>query len=261
MKKLFLLALTLTGLLTTTFSQSVVTCESYNSSTGQPSGIYSLWNIKSGGGYINILYSQGRNLSSGEWYLYIDRLKTKGEYTPYETISLSEDTYKNWLVYQYTFKESGKFKIDIMKDAVSQATCYVEIQFTDGTDNSSSSTTSTYYDDDPYADSKLEFCESVSSDGVPDGVSSTFKADRTGAREVTIFVDNDGTAFKTTKFYVDIYDKNTNEKIDSYSIDDIDEDWTWVKFKRTFTKPGEYSVEIYNEDDDWINTASLTITR
>ena len=257
MKKLSLMLITLLTLAISAVAQSVVLCEDYDKSTGEPTGIYKTWDIKSDGGYVYIAYKQPRKLASGTWYLYIDKdWDDNGKYSAYETIELDEETSKNWLVYDFKFTEKGKYKIDIMYNSVSQATTYGTIQFEDGASTTSSDDeVDTYY----YEDSEIIFCESVSTDGDPVSEATSFKADRTGAREITIYLSNDK-AFKTTKMYVDIYDSKTNEKIEDFSID-VEEDWDWVKFKQSFTKPGEYYVDIYNEDDVFINTATVTISR
>jgi hypothetical protein len=259
MKKLALLLLTLTTLAISAIAQSVVMCEDYNKSDGTPTGIYKTWDIKKDGGYVYIVYSQPHNLRSGSWYLYIDKdWDDNGKYSAFETISLDEDVSQNWVMYDYNFKEKGKYKIDIMKDGVTQATTYGEINFAKDEDVKKSDEDDdidTYY----YEDSEIKFCESVSSTGDPSGVATEFKADRTGSREVTIYISN-GKAFKTTKMFVDVYNSKTSEKIDDYSID-TQVDWDWVKFKQTFDKPGEYYIDLYNADDVFINTATVTITR
>lgn len=260
MKKLALLLTGLTLFALSAVAQSVVLCEDYNKTTGEPSGIYKTWDIKSDGGYIYVVYQQPRKISSGSWYLYIDKdWDDNGKYSAYETIELDEETSKNWIMYDFKFTEKGKYKIDIMKDGVSQATTYTTIQFADGEEDKSSSSDDEEVDTYYYENSEIIFCESVSADGDPEMESTEFKADRTGSREVTIYLSNDK-AFKTTKMYIDIYDSKSNEKVDDYSID-VESEWDWVKFKHTFTRPGEYYVDIYNADDIFINTATLTITR
>jgi hypothetical protein len=261
MKKLSLLLLTISFFALSAVAQSIVLCEDYNKTTGEATGVYKTWDIKSDGGFIYVVYNQPRKISSGSWYLYIDKdWDDNGKYSAFETIELDEDVSKTWLMYDFKFTEKGKYKVDIMKDGVSQATTYTTIQFADGEEGKSTSEdedeeVDTYY----YENSEIIFCESVSADGDPESEATTFKANREGTREVTIYLSNDK-AFKTTKMYVDIYDSKSNEKIDDFTID-VEVDWDWVKFKQTFTKPGEYYIDIYNEDDTFINTATVTITK
>ena len=123
-------------------------------------------------------------------------------------------------------------------------------------------TTSTSDDDEIdtkyYENSEIKFCESVTSTGDVEGEATSFHADRNGSREVTIYISNDK-AFKTTKMYIDVYDKN-DKKVDDFNVD-AQEEWDWIKFKETFTALGEYTIDIYNADNIFINSATVTITR
>ncbi len=237
-------------------AQSVVLCESYDTG-GNPTGIYTSWEIKSTGGYVYILYRQPGVLGSGTWYLYLDYdWDDNGKYSAYETLSFTPEEGKNWSVYDFKFTESGKYKAIIMKDGVELASTYFEITMQPGAATDSEEEVDTYY----YEDSEILFCTSVDSVGNPSGTSTRFSLGASGTANVVVYLSNNYKAFKTTKMYVDVYSSATNEKVDDFSID-VEADWDFVKFTQPFTNTGDFYIDIYNADDVFINTATVTIIR
>jgi hypothetical protein len=112
----------------------------------------------------------------------------------------------------------------------------------------------TYY----YEYSEILFGTSVDNNGNIEGESTTFSLGSSGKVDLAVFVSNDG-EFATNTLYIEIYD-DEEEPFDDYSIE-IQPEWDWVKFVHTFNKPGTYYFDIYNEEDTFVNSASVTITR
>lgn len=247
-------------------AQSIVLCESYDAN-GAPSGIYTTWDIQADGGYVYILYSQTSTFNTSSlWYLYIDYdWYNNGNLSAYETISLSPERGKNWIVYDYKFKDVGKYRAYIMKDGVEQASVNFTIDWADGvvpptsgtTTGTSTSGIDTYY----YEDSFIQFCSSVNTDGTCNNpVTSYVIPSGTSSIESTVLLDNNLKDFKTKTIYVDIYKDGAEEPFDTFNVT-VEETWNFCWFKVAFSAPGTYYIDTYNADDIFINTATITVSR
>lgn len=112
----------------------------------------------------------------------------------------------------------------------------------------------TYY----YEYSEILFALTVDQNGNLDGENTTFKLGSSGKIDLTVFVSNDG-EFATNGLYIEVYDEEES-LVEDYGID-IQPEWDWVKFVHTFNKPGTYYFDIYNDEDTFVNSAQVTITR
>lgn len=238
-------------------AQSLVLCESYDDQ-GTPTGVYTNWDIPADGGYVYLVYNQNSPLQDGLWYLYIDYdWDNVGTYQAYETFSITPERGKRWFMYDYKFKDAGKYKASIMYNGVEQAVTYFQIAFADGAAPvTTDKAIDTYY----YENSNIVFCTSVDAEGYPVGVATTFSMKRTGSVDVSVYLDNNGVPFKANKMFVDIYQDGIDEVWDTFTID-VQPDWDYVKFVQTFTKAGTYYIDMFTGDDIFINTSdNLTIT-
>lgn len=238
-------------------AQSIVLCESYDDQ-GKASGIYSTWEIKQTGGNVYMVYNQSSTLSSGSWYLYLDYdWDNVGTYQAYETFTITPERGKNWFAYDYKFTDVGKYKASVMYNGTEVASSYFVINYVAGdTPVTSDDEVDTYY----YENSSILFCNSIDAEGNPVGEATSFSMRRTGTVDVSVYLDNHGLPFRTNKMYVDVYNEETNLKFDTFSVD-VEPDWDYVKFVQTFTTPGKYYFDYYNEDDIFINTSgTVTIT-
>lgn len=256
---LFILSLTVS-----TYAQKVVLCSDYTSN-GTPSGIYTEWDINPSGGFIYILYNQPSYISTRDtWHLYIDKdWDDNGKYSAYETIPLTPNEGKKWIVYDYKFTEKGKYIVSIQKNGIEQAQSFCRISFksnnTDGnSSNDDDDSIDTYY----YEYSEIKLCTNLDSDNKPLDESTEFQINReTGNVKVKIFLSNDA-PLKTDKLNVSIY-KGADSKsaYKEYTVD-IQPEWDYVSFNNTFTEPGTYFIDIYTKNGIYINTSSeIIITR
>ena len=240
-------------------SQTVVLCDTYDTN-GKATGIYSSWDIDPGGGNVYIVYNQYSLIDNGTWYLYIDYdWHNDGEFGAYESIQLTPDVSKTWLAYDYKFTEGGNYKVMIMHNGVEAASTDVKINVT-GTPATSTTSASDVIDTYYYEDSEIVFCSSVDDVGNPVGVSGTFSLGSAGSVTVVVYLDGKGKPFKTTHIFADIYEGDEDDPYDSFGFD-VQADWDYVKFNNVFTKPGEYTIDLYNNDDIYINTGTVTITQ
>jgi hypothetical protein len=238
-------------------AQSLVLCESYDDK-GTASGVYTAWDIKAGGSYVYILYNQPYAFSEGLWYLYIDYdWNNTGTLSAYETISLTPERGKNWLVYDYQFKDIGNYRAYIMKDGVEQASVNFNIDYAEGEAalaNPTADVIDTYY----YEDSEITFCGSVDDSGNPVGIATEFYIGGNGKATFKAYLDNNFKPVKTTLIYVDVYKDGITEPVDAFSIT-VEPDWDYVHFLLELTSTGLYHVDMYTADDVFINTADVVV--
>ncbi len=250
-------------------AQSIVMCESYDEK-GAPSGIYTSWDIQADGGFVYILYSQPATFNTSSlWYLYIDYdWYNNGNLSAYETISLTPERGKNWIVYDYKFKDVGKYRAYVMKDGVEQASVNFTINWAEGvtppagtTTGATTGTTTSGVDTYYYEDSFIQFCSSVNTDGTCNNPATSYVIP-TGSSSVesTVLLDNNLKDFKTKTIWVDIYKDGAEDPFDSFSVA-VEETWNFCWFKVSFSAPGTYYIDTYTADDIFINTASVVVSR
>jgi hypothetical protein len=65
--------------------------------------------------------------------------------------------------------------------------------------------------------------------------------------------------FKTKEFFVEVYNED-NDLVESFSLD-VNPEWDWLKFAMNLKDPGKYFIDIYNEVDTYINSGEVTIVQ
>ncbi len=113
---------------------------------------------------------------------------------------------------------------------------------------------------DYYASSKIIFCEGVENNE-PVNAATSFLIPSNGGI-VTIQVDN-GKALKTTELILDVYKKPAGSTEYSEFVETkrytIEATWNRPYFDYTFAGVGEYKFSVYNADEVWINSATITM--
>lgn len=114
-----------------TSSKSIVLCESYNTETGIPSGVGTAWDINpDGGSNVYVVYRNGASKITENLLLYVDKLDEYGKYNAYATENLSLSADKKWAMFDYKFKEKGKFKLSAVTPTGKElATVYTDIYY------------------------------------------------------------------------------------------------------------------------------------
>ncbi len=241
-------------------AQSLVLCEKYDD-YGSPTGVYSKWDIDKSGGSIYILYREPAALSSNSsWYLYIDKDWNNSDvYTTYGTLKIYPQEGKSWVAYDYRFTEGGKFKVSIQKDGQSQASTYFEISIAEApspvtaTDKPAGDVPDTYY----YENSKVFLCSSLDENKQPVDVKTVFSINGGRSISLTVYITNNGIPFKTNQLFAVIYDDAEGKhEYDSFKFD-VEPQWDFFHFPQEFILPGSYLIDIYNENETYINSSSL----
>ncbi len=241
--------------------KNIVSCEDYDKKTGEPSGVYSSWDASAQTPYVYYVFSNDGKKINGDVFLYVDKYNEKSrDYEIFDTRTMEISDSKKWAMFDYDFTEGGKYKISaadedgkILASVINTINWSGEKVSTSSNGDDDSEEVDTYY----YENSEVLFCTSVSDKGEPEGVSDEFTMARgLSSIDVTTYVSNDK-PFKTTKFYVDIYDSNS-DLVDTYEYD-IEEDWDWSKFTITLKKRGDFTIDVYNAEDVFVNSATLKI--
>lgn len=223
-------------------------CSKY-SEFGEPGGVSSSWVIKPEGGRVYMLYkNDGMKITTSTINIYIDK-KSGGTYNAYATKTVTPDKTRSWVLYDHIFTEAGDYKVtflDAAKNPLATEYCTILVK-----DKSNAG--------DYYMGSRLLFCEEVTSDGRPVTPSDVFNISSEGGF-VYVLVDH-SKSLNTTEIIVDIYTgEKYSKRIETKRIP-VQKDQTWVKFKYTFSKPGNYKFIAYNKNETLINSGYITIER
>lgn len=247
------------------FSQQVYFCSNYTEE-GEPIGKSIVWNIEPSGGYVYILYNNGKdNIITSELSLLINKL-SNNKYHKYDTRSITVENNKNWTMYDYLFTEAGDYKITIL-DANSKelAKDYLSISIIeksqqeetvyDEKNSKNKNILDTYF----YESSELTFCAGIDKNGKAIDPNSTWTIGKDGGF-VYCLIDNKA-PLKSDQLIVDIYKKKGSDysKFVDTKYLDVESEWHYAYLKYTFYDPGEYKFNVYNKDEVWINTEYVTI--
>jgi hypothetical protein len=242
--------------------EKVVLCDSYDD-YGIPTGVHTNWDIDTAGGYVYVLYSQDYDIRQ-KLSLYVDRKKEDGTYAAFDTRYFSFDATntKKFAVYDFKFTKAGDFKISVMGNGKALATTYCNVAVTETSANylnkkkaqKNGDAVDTYY----FEKSKITFGDAIDDKAVVTGEATVFYL-RNGKRDIMAKLQQDND-LKVTQVLVEVYGgTDYKEKIASQLYDIPSKTWNWMKVPLSFNKPGKYVVDMYNEDDVFINSGYLEI--
>jgi hypothetical protein len=112
----------------------------------------------------------------------------------------------------------------------------------------------TYY----YEYTEVIFADDVSPDGEAVNEKSIFQIPANGPAKITVALFNDEPLL-TKEIVVEIYAED-NTLYDSFSIS-TKEEWNWCKFSIDIKEPGKYAIDLYNENDVYINTGYVDVVK
>ncbi|MDZ4712223.1 MAG: hypothetical protein SGI89_07835 [bacterium] len=105
----------------------------------------------------------------------------------------------------------------------------------------------------------LQFCEDVTSDGIPIKASSVFNISSKGGflKCLTSLPYRVG----TNSVSYDIYniDYDGNEKYSNTIYQDVDASWTWFFKEITFYDEGRYNIYVYDADRNFLASSQIRI--
>jgi hypothetical protein len=239
----------------------VVLCESYDTN-GAPTGINKNWDISKNGSYVYVLYSQESFIPNG-LLLYIDKKNDKGEFVAYDTKDFPynpKTDKQKFAVYDCLFSEIGDYKLNVI-DAVSKkvlasTTTNIALMKEEKSGTTTTDETDTYY----YENSFIVFGESIDDNAVVSGEATTFKLIG-GKRDLYLKLEQDDD-LKLTELVMDVYGGEDYKELSYTETFNIpSKDWNWVKLPVKFTKTGKYVVDLYTQDDVYVNSGYIEITQ
>lgn len=236
-------------------------CEKYDAVTGETSGYYNSWDINPTGGFIYVVYSQNEPIKE-PLVLEIER-KEDGEYTFFASRNFLNDisARKTYAMFDMEFKKEGTYKVTVKtKNGKYLAETTTKISVVDPSDKT---TTADGITSDYYEDSKVKFGTNIDDNAKITGEGTEFKL-KNGVADIQIMILN-GKVFKSEKVKLSVYKKimkNGKEEtnlVQTIPVTGIAEDWDWIKTNIVFKEKGDYIVDVWNENEVFINTGVLTI--
>lgn len=105
----------------------------------------------------------------------------------------------------------------------------------------------------------LQFCEDVSSDGVPIKASSVFNISPKGGylKCLTTLPYRVGTSSVNYEVYRVDYDGN--EKYDNTIYQEVDPSWTWFYKEITFYDEGRFNIYVYDSSKNFLASSQIRI--
>ncbi len=234
--------------------QELFVCENYTED-GTPVDVMEKVKIRPGGEHHYLLLKDKKIIDGSMVYLFIDKF-VNGNFEPFESNPIHLDREKNWLVYEYFFREEGRYKINIVSSsnkllASKRVNVTVEEEYLEPQD--------TYYET-TYSTRKIKFAEAILG-GKPANIVSSLKLQREN-NVVFIYLDNRA-PLHTTRIRVEIErdndgNKDFEEKVTTKKYK-VQPDWKDTYFRYEFDKAGIYKFTVFNELDLMIDYGYFTV--
>lgn len=261
MKKLLLFIAFLLPIFLFAQNGTVQFSEKYDSETGENSGHYTSWDIQPTGGFIYIVYSQDIAIREPlvlevEYKEYAD-----DDFTQLEVHNFLNDvtSKKKYAMYDLEFNKAGTFKVIVKtKNGKFLAQATTKINVVDDSKSSNEELTSDYYEN-----SVIKFGTSAGENATIYGEATEFKY-KSGKTPVVISITN-GKVFKCEEIKLSVYKKTKingkedTKLVQTIPVTGIGADWDWVYATIDFTERGDYIIDVWNENDVFINTGYVTI--
>lgn len=223
---------------------------------GNPINTYKNWVINKKGNFMYILFKSNENLKD-KYYLRIEKMYNRNNNTfyLYDKFLLNTDSTKNWVANKYTFLKNGNYRFAIYKnneaypfDSLFTTLNYPTDVYTDDG----------YLDTWYYTNTSMLFCDSVYKDELI-GVKDSFNLNLN--KNINIYIGNEvGKNLRTDRMIGRLYSLIDNNKIlyrtDIYYTKYT---WQWSNLNLFIDKKGTYLIELYSEDDIFINSRKITI--
>jgi hypothetical protein len=236
-------------------AQELYVCESYTED-GTPVGPLISLEIKPYGTAIYVLLNNGKAIQDPILYLFIDKL-VGGKFTPFESKTLSVKKTDTWAVTSFEFKDPGIYELYFLNSSQSRlATGKLEVYF------AQDDRKFTFY---PKQNSvggvQFTFCELVIN-GKPKNPFTSLSLSRSEG-QAFIYLKNQ-VPFGIEKIKVQVWrrsNKNSNyeELVDSKKFKILPE-WSDTFFKYNFVNIGEYKIDIFDINDNFISSNIITVT-
>ncbi len=223
---------------------------------GKPLNSYKNWIINKNGSFMYIFYKKDENIK-GKHYIRIEKIYNRNNptYFLYDEFALMVDSTQNWIANKYTFMKNGDYRFYIYNESQRAPidSFYTSLDYAADvyTDNG-------YLDTWYYINSNMQFCDSMSNKQLI-GTKDSFKLNL--EKDITIYLSHEsGKLLRTDRVIGRIYQLINNQKV--YYKTDIyftEYNWQWTYLYLFIDRKGKFLVELYTEDDLFINSRIITI--
>lgn len=231
-------------------------CAQFDSS-GNPINSYTEWNIQRSGNFMYIFFKADYLLTK-KYHVRIEKQYNRIDSTflLFDRFDLKNDNSKNWIANKYTFLKSGIYKFLLFEgeNETPIETYYTTILYTN----------ETYIDDGfvdtwYYINTDFKFSDSTKNDSLF-SIKDIFKA-QPQETKITMYISQyEKLWLKTDRILAKIYALENNEKKLLYTdVYFTKYNWKWTNLSLYLTKKGKYLIELYNEEDVFINARKLEL--
>lgn len=217
---------------------------------------YDNWSIQKTGNFIYLLYQSDNPIDDT---LYVNIQKTfsrkDSNYYYYDYYYLVPDAAKKWASNKYTFTAPGNYRISVYNRKTEQllGTLITTINYAED-EYAGYNFADTWY----FSESKIAFCEAVIN-GKLIGEEKAFKQKAEG-NTITLYLEQNGQkALKTDHLYLKIYAPDECNRLVASFESSIERSWYWTFVKIYLKNKGKYLVEVYTQDDVYINSGVVEI--
>lgn len=226
---------------------------------GKYSGAYESWSIQQGGNYMHIFYSSDNSIEDTlivRIYKTFSRIDTN--FYEYDHYYLIPGQSKKWAANKYTFTKPGNYRFYVYdkKNNNLLQTHNTSVAFQDQVYDSYLYTDTWYY----YS-TQLVVCDSVANETIY-GQDVNFKS-KAGYRKLNLLITQQNEkALKTQVILFKLYkldDSGFYRKLVSTNSYFTNYKWFWTFLPFEIYQNGTYEIELYNEDDIFINTTKFNV--
>lgn len=232
-----------------------VLCSEYTND-GTYTGANDSWSLKKGGNFVYFFY-QSETLINDSIFVRIDKSYNRKDtnFYHYDHYHLLPGASKKWAANKYTFLKTGKYKITLYDKNSKQLTesVYANI-YLDEKEYDDMYFLDTWY----YSQSKITFFDKVVRDSLYDQ-KNVFAYDSSGTKIIVYVGQQNKKPLRTDHLFVSVYTADKcHELISSHSYYTNDK-WHWTHLPVYMRQKGKFIVEIYNDDDVFINSAVFEV--
>ena len=235
--------------------QELYVCESYTED-GTPVGPISNLSIKPYGTGIYLLVDNEAAFNDPTLYIFVDKLSDNA-YKPYDSKMINVNPDDSWAVTSFEFSEVGTYEIYVLNSSETKlATTKLKTRFADQFSNNEFGGLGSFSNDIDFT-----FCELVIN-GKPVNQFNSISLSNFGG-QVFIYINN-RIPFNIDKIIVQVWKRsaensNYEELVDTRKYRILPE-WKDTFFKYIFTQTGEFKVDVFDENNNFIASNVILIT-
>ncbi len=252
--KIKYILLTIFLLVTTLNAQNIYFSKSFTEN-GEPIDAVNKFTIEPSGGKIYILMrDENNNIEDEILYIFIDK-KFDGEYKPFDSKTIRNPDKKNWVAYDYEFKDPGEYEIYIVNTAQKRMTSgKLSVAYKKFEPTESQEIRASYY-----RNTNIVLAERVFNGKAFNERSSVSMSDG-GTINVYLSMSR---PLNTDKLLIDVWKKDGLdgdyvEYVESKKFK-VEPEWLHTFFKYNFRNRGEYKISIHDADEQLIGSKTISV--